>query len=63
MGRQPKEPTAVIGVRLAVKQIEALDNILADKSLKWPHAGVFNRTDLIRYLINEGIESRSRNRR
>ena len=62
MGRPPKEPTEVIGIRLPVAQIERLDKLLADKRFKWSAAGVHNRTDLIRFLLNEGVETQEAKR-
>jgi hypothetical protein len=60
MGRPPKEPTEVLGLRLPVSQIEALDKALANKSQRWPEIGIDNRSDLIRYAIAKFLEKPTR---
>jgi hypothetical protein len=62
MGRPPKEPTEVLGLRLPVSEVERLDKLLADKRLKgfWTRFGISNRSTLIRFLIHEGIGMQER---
>lgn len=56
MGRPPRAPSKVLGLRLPVSIIKALDQELKKNLNKWAANGVRDRTSLIRRYIIEGLE-------
>lgn len=56
MGRPPKEPTEVLGLRLPVSLVEECDHELRAGLKRWRDVGIDNRTALIKRFIIEGLE-------
>lgn len=62
MGRPPKEPTEVVGLRLPVSLVEDCDRELRIDLKKWRDLGIDNRTALLKRFIIEGLDRARKSR-